>query len=460
MWARILVTVSLVLSALSASLPVVELPNVTRSIASGTFSAGLRIVENSGVCETTPGVHTVSGYIDVNNNENYFSWFFSSRQTTKASIAPLVLWFNGGPGSSSMIGLFQENGPCKVNSDEQTTTINHSSWNAVANVMYIDQPIGAGLFHGTENADISKSAASKIWVMLQTFFETWPQYEGRELILATESYGGHYGPEFNKRIRLGNLKGEAITVSAVMLNKYVVFVGNLPGPLVYATSVNCSGWIDPLTQYGSYPAFAAHPPGYTPFISTTVFNQATTSMRESGGCGDKVKECNAAGGSNNACNEDTIFVTEFVFIPSLGNRDPYDIRSARPNPLPPAGYINYLQQPNIQKAIGAEVTFSESNGAVFFTFVTEGDFYSSFLYMLIPPLPKLYDFPLLFYFLNDKFTKTLLLRLATLADSKLKILIWYGDADYICNWVGGLALTREMEWYGKKGSEMRTSRTS
>ncbi|KAG8879917.1 hypothetical protein FRB98_005451 [Tulasnella sp. 332] len=385
MWARILVTVSLVLSALSASLPVVELPNVTRSIASGTFSAGLRIVENSGVCETTPGVHTVSGYIDVNNNENY------------------------------------------VNSDEQTTTINHSSWNAVANVMYIDQPIGAGLFHGTENADISKSAASKIW---------------------------------NKRIRLGNLKGEAITVSAVMLNKYVVFVGNLPGPLVYATSVNCSGWIDPLTQYGSYPAFAAHPPGYTPFISTTVFNQATTSMRESGGCGDKVKECNAAGGSNNACNEDTIFVTEFVFIPSLGNRDPYDIRSARPNPLPPAGYINYLQQPNIQKAIGAEVTFSESNGAVFFTFVTEGDFYSSFLYMLIPPLPKLYDFPLLFYFLNDKFTKTLLLRLATLADSKLKILIWYGDADYICNWVGGLALTREMEWYGKKGSEMRTSRTS
>ncbi|KAG8880224.1 hypothetical protein FRB97_000993 [Tulasnella sp. 331] len=388
MWARILVTVSLVLSALSASLPVVELPNVTRSIASGTFSAGLRIVENSGVCETTPGVHTVSGYIDVNNNENYFSWFFSSRQTTKASIAPLVLWFNGGPGSSSMIGLFQENGPCKVNSDEQTTTINHSSWNAVANVMYIDQPIGAGLFHGTENADISKSAASKIWVMLQTFFETWPQYEGRELILATESYGGHYGPEFNKRIRLGNLKGEAITVSAVMLN---------------------NGWIDPLTQYGSYPAFAAHPPGYTPFISTTVFNQATTSMRESGGCGDKVKECNAAGGSNNACNEDTIFVTEFVFIPSLGNRDPYDIRSARPNPLPPAGYINYLQQPNIQKAIGAEVTFSESNGAVFFTFVTEGD---------------------------------------------------YGDADYICNWVGGLALTREMEWYGKKGSEMRTSRTS
>ncbi|KAG8873017.1 hypothetical protein FRB98_009241 [Tulasnella sp. 332] len=92
--------------------------------------------------------------------------------------------------------------------------------------MYIDQPIGAGFSHGTENADSSKSAASKIWVMLQTFFETYPQYEGRELILAAESYGGHYSPEFvtyfdaqNKQIHLGNLKGEVITISALMLNK-------------------------------------------------------------------------------------------------------------------------------------------------------------------------------------------------------------------------------------------------
>ena len=28
----------------------------------------MRYVENSGVCETTPGVHQVSGYIDVGKN--------------------------------------------------------------------------------------------------------------------------------------------------------------------------------------------------------------------------------------------------------------------------------------------------------------------------------------------------------------------------------------------------------
>lgn len=33
---------------------------------------------------------------------------------------PVVLWLQGGPGSSSMFGLFTENGPFFVNDDEQT----------------------------------------------------------------------------------------------------------------------------------------------------------------------------------------------------------------------------------------------------------------------------------------------------------------------------------------------------
>ena len=45
-------------------------------------------------------------------------------------------------------------------------------------------------------------------------------------IFATESYGGHYGPEFvtyfdeqNAKIEDGSLKGELINVSALMINK-------------------------------------------------------------------------------------------------------------------------------------------------------------------------------------------------------------------------------------------------
>ncbi len=48
-------------------------------------------------------------------------------------------------------------------------------------------------------------------------------------ILATESYGGHYGPEFatyfeeqNAKILDGSLDGQVINLSALMINKYVL----------------------------------------------------------------------------------------------------------------------------------------------------------------------------------------------------------------------------------------------
>jgi len=88
-------------------------------------------VNNSGVCETTPGVHTASGYIDIAQNQSLWFWFFAARENPET--APFTLWLNGGPGCSSMIGLFQENGPCHVNADGKTTTLNPFSWNNVSN---------------------------------------------------------------------------------------------------------------------------------------------------------------------------------------------------------------------------------------------------------------------------------------------------------------------------------------
>jgi len=58
-----------------------------------------------GVCETTPGVNSYSGYIDLDANTHMFFWFFEARHNP--ADAPLTLWLNGGPGSDSLIGLFQ-----------------------------------------------------------------------------------------------------------------------------------------------------------------------------------------------------------------------------------------------------------------------------------------------------------------------------------------------------------------
>jgi carboxypeptidase C (cathepsin A) len=39
-----------------------------------------------------------------------------------------------------MIGLFQENGPCRIKNDSSGVALNPYSWNEFANTLYIDQP--------------------------------------------------------------------------------------------------------------------------------------------------------------------------------------------------------------------------------------------------------------------------------------------------------------------------------
>ena len=109
--------------------------------------AKLEFVTNSGICETTKGVNQYSGYLSVGSNMNMCKcnskrvnlggnavrlnipavfWFFESRNSP--TTAPLAIWLNGGPGCSSLIGLFQENGPCHFVNGASTPSLNQYSW--------------------------------------------------------------------------------------------------------------------------------------------------------------------------------------------------------------------------------------------------------------------------------------------------------------------------------------------
>lgn len=120
--------------------------------------------KNPHICETTPGVKSYSGYVHLSPNSidepgesqdypiNTFFWFIESR--TNPHRAPLTIWLNGGPGASSLLGMLSENGPCSINPDSNSSTLNPWSWNNEVNVLFIDQPVQVGfsydtLFNGT-----------------------------------------------------------------------------------------------------------------------------------------------------------------------------------------------------------------------------------------------------------------------------------------------------------------------
>ncbi|KEH38195.1 serine carboxypeptidase-like protein [Medicago truncatula] len=95
-----------------------------------------------------------SGYITVNEDvgRNLFYWFIQADHVDPTS-KPLLLWFNGGPGCSSIAyGEAEEIGPFHINSDGKNLHFNPYSWNQVANILYIDSPVGVGFSYSTKNS--------------------------------------------------------------------------------------------------------------------------------------------------------------------------------------------------------------------------------------------------------------------------------------------------------------------
>ncbi|KAK3845523.1 MAG: Alpha/Beta hydrolase protein [Linnemannia gamsii] len=80
-----------------------------------------------------------SGY---RGEASLFYWFFPAVKPQVPN-PPLLFWFQGGPGSSSMIGQFFGNGPIYL-TDNNTLARRETHWADEYSVVFIDQPVGTG----------------------------------------------------------------------------------------------------------------------------------------------------------------------------------------------------------------------------------------------------------------------------------------------------------------------------
>ncbi|GMF34034.1 unnamed protein product [Phytophthora lilii] len=117
-----------------------------------------------------------AGYIKLvnKNDDHYFYWFFEANHN--ASTAPLVIWLTGGPGGSSLLALFNENGPCRIQSD-LTTKVHPYSWTYEANMIWLDQPTSVGFSYssGDDHDYNEKDVSENLYWFLQGFIEKTPR---------------------------------------------------------------------------------------------------------------------------------------------------------------------------------------------------------------------------------------------------------------------------------------------
>jgi len=338
----------------------------------------------------------------VGRSKNYFYWFFESRRTP--STDPVVMWMTGGPGCSSEVALFGENGPCSINKQGTQTITNDYSWNTQANVLYIDQPTGTGFSWGTGYDHNEDTVAADMYDFLQQFYRNHQQYKQNPFYVVGESYAGHYVPAVTHKVWEMNTK---LPSGALYINLKGTSVGN--------------GLTNPEIQYGYYPEMAISSNGHAPAVSNATYEIMKAAVPP---CQEAIRGCDK--GIPETCILATDVCNLGLIEPySLTGLNPYDMREKCEVPPLCYDFSNvgvYLSRPDVQQALGVdgEHKWKDCNHAVAIEFELEGDWMHSF---------------------QDKLPDQLA--------AGIRVLMYAGDQDFICNWLGNQAWTRALEWAHK-----------
>ncbi|CAI0452810.1 unnamed protein product [Linum tenue] len=340
-----------------------------------------------------------AGYYSLPNTKGakMFYFFFESR--VNKTDAPVVIWLTGGPGCGSEVALFFENGPFKLNND-LSLEWNDYGWDMASNILFVDQPTGTGFSYTTDKNDLRSNEAdisNDLYNFLQEFFKGHPKYANNDFYITGESYAGHYIPPLASRIFKGNKNNEGIHI-----NMKGFAIGN--------------GLTDPAIQYRAYPEFALA----AKLISKSDHDSIVSELVPV--CESDIADCNAHGGDpclygQDSCN--SIFESILSIARDINY---YDIRKkcVADNCYDFSAMEKFLNDGAVKSALGVkDIDYISCSRGVYEK-------------------------------LNGDWVIDYETGIPNLLENGIKVLIYAGEYDLICNWLGNSEWVNAMKWSGQK----------
>lgn len=330
-----------------------------------------------------------TGYFDLHEEDKHlFYWFFPSRNDPKND--PVILWLNGGPGCSSATGMLFELGPSNLING--TLVHNPYSWNNNASVIFLDQPVGVGYSYYL-GSDVNNTvvASKDFYAFTELFFKKFSDYAKNDFHIAGESFAGHYIPVYGAEIM--SHPDRSFNLTSVM-------IGN--------------GMFSGRIQHQSNAPMACGKGGLPAILTPDTCKKMQKSVKK---CTDLGQQCELSHDVT-VCSLGLVFCSTALENPVLkANYNIYDIRQKCSSEtcytvLQDIGI--FLNSTDVKVALNIDPNFNylACNDTITNNFALAGD-------------GLLSTMPYLTLLLNDN----------------VPVLLYAGDKDFICNWLGVKAVT-------------------
>lgn len=209
---------------------------LTPYIEDGRFEEGRKAAEVQSLIPNK-NIKSYSGYLTVNKlyNSNLFFWYFESERNPLN--APTIVWLQGGPGSSALHSVFNENGPYII-ANNKTIHKREYYWSKISNLIFFDSPVGTG-FSFTDNksgfAEDESQVGNDLYSAISQIFQLFPNLSENDFYIIGESYAGKYAPALGHVIHRKKYETSTIKI-------------NLRGLMIG------SAWTDPINMlmFGDY----------------------------------------------------------------------------------------------------------------------------------------------------------------------------------------------------------------